>query len=172
MCRILPVEWVTAALQVQEHLASLQPHIAISTGMGKDAFEVEQVADDERLTLIDNLGNLPSSPRAVASVKYATALPWPAIERAVVAAGGPIKASRDAGGFICEQVFLALMQVYRRQGTSRRLLRAGFIHVPNDEFVPSVVSRAVVEAAILGRYSSARWRSDEPTVMLLRRRVL
>jgi pyroglutamyl-peptidase len=70
------------------------------------------------------------------------------IEAAIAGAGGPVEASEDAGGFICNDVFHAVLRRCH-EGLTPGLLRAGFIHVPNDRFVPVPIAQASVNAAVV-----------------------
>jgi pyroglutamyl-peptidase len=162
--RVLPVLWTVAGEELVSLVRSLRPHIVVSLGMAADTFRVEQRADDAQIDATDNHGRRPPSPRAEPTRSFPTRLPVAAIERAIRRAGGAVSPSEDAGGFICGDVFFALMATYRSSAAELGLLRAGFIHVPNDRFVarPGVrpfakgwITQAALDDAVLAAVAAA-----------------
>lgn len=156
--RVLPVLWTVAGNQLVQLIRTLHPHIVISTGMALGTFRVEQRADDAQIDHADNHQHRPAHPRASPTRFRATRLPVAAIEQAIRAAGGNATPSTDAGGFICDNVFLALMDAFYSSSPPMRMFRAGFIHVPNDAFITrsgfvssqqGAIPQSTVNAAIL-----------------------
>lgn len=149
--RVLPVLWDTAPRLLEGWLEELQPHIVIALGMARDCIEVELRATNRRHPdRRDNDGALPVPARAVATNSWPSALPVDAVVRAL-AEDGEVRVSEDTGGFLCEEVFYALMSMREEVLAEKRwpLLRAGFIHVPNDTFVGGEVERNRLENRIL-----------------------
>jgi pyroglutamyl-peptidase len=141
--RVLPVRWDVAAQGLAAAIADVAPHIVLCLGMAADTFRVEQLADDARVPLADEAGVVPSARPATRRIP--TRLPVAAVERAIRAVVGPawVSSSTDAGGFVCNEVFYALVSGYPT------LLRAGFVHTPTHAVVPAEVPEARVGAAIL-----------------------
>lgn len=157
--RELRVVWDQGPTELLQCITSLHPHIVISTGMASDTFRVEQRADDQQLPIADNLQHLPPTVRATPTRFRATRLPIARIEQAIRTAGGPVSPSNSAGGFLCDQVFLTLMDMFYTRGAALGLLRAGFIHTPSNDHVtapgfaspgPTAILQDVVNNAILG----------------------
>jgi pyroglutamyl-peptidase len=140
---VLPVLWDVAAQGLAAAIADVAPHIVLCLGMAEDTFRVEQLADDARLPVADNAGVVPSARPATRRIR--TRLPVAAVEQAIRAVVGParVSSSTDAGGFVCNEVFYALVSGYPA------LLRAGFVHTPTDAVVPAEVPEARVDEAIL-----------------------
>lgn len=176
--RVLPVLWNVAGNQLVQLIRTLHPHIVISTGMAAGTFRVEQQADDAWVDHRDNHRRRPRHPRTSPTRFRATSLPVAAIEQAIRTAGGNATPSTNAGGFICDNVFLALMDAFYSSSLPMRMFRAGFIHVPNDTFItrPGFVSsqqgaipqstvnaaiRAAVEATIAD-LSDAEYQQTQP----------
>jgi pyroglutamyl-peptidase len=149
--RILPVVWNAAPRLLGQYLEEVRPHIAISLGMALDCLEIEtQATNRRRSDRRDNDGVLPIPPRDIATTSLPTALPVDAIVNALADDGG-IQVSDDAGGFLCEEVFFALMSAHAEMQAAARwpFRRAGFIHVPNDRFVANDIERAQLERRIV-----------------------
>lgn len=125
---VLPVVWARAADELTSALEREQPELVVCFGQadGRAHVEIERFAlnfddgSDEagegRRTEID-----PNGP-----VAYRSSLPVDALVDALRAEGIPAAASRDAGGFLCNHVFYALMGVL----AGRTGVRGGFVHVP------------------------------------------
>ncbi|MBK8251553.1 MAG: hypothetical protein IPK82_02665 [Polyangiaceae bacterium] len=157
--RVLHVLWGGGPNELLQHISSVHPHIVISTGMASTTFRVEQRADDQQLPIADNQQNLPPTVRATPTRFRATRLPIARIEQAIRTAGGPVSPSNSAGGFLCDQVFLTLMDLFYTRGAALGLLRAGFIHTPSNDHVaapgfaspgPTAIAQSIVNTAILG----------------------
>lgn len=149
--RVLPVVWDVAPKLISEWIEELRPNIVFALGMARDRLAIETRATNRRHPeRRDNLGALPDPPRAVASRVFPTALPADAIMQ-VLSADGPVEISEDTGAFLCEEVFYAVMAKHAEVQTHRRwpLLRAGFIHVPNDRFITNELARQSLERKIV-----------------------
>lgn len=129
----LPVLWGEGARQLREHL---DPTIgaAISFGMcGRDQIRPERLAinlaDRKRADANDALAPadhlVPDGPAA-----YWTGFHYPELIRALISAGLPTEESWDAGGFLCNEIFYALMDGRARLGAD---FPAGFVHLPHYE---------------------------------------
>jgi len=149
--RVLPVVWNVAPKLITEWIEELRPNIVVALGMARDRIEIETRATNRRHPeRRDNLGALPDPPRATATHVFSTALPAKAIEQAL-SADGPVEISEDAGAFLCEEVFYAVMAKHSEVQTDQRwpLFRAGFIHVPNDRFITNERARQGLESRIV-----------------------
>jgi pyroglutamyl-peptidase len=157
---VLPVLWDVSAKALDKAITSARPHIVVSLGMADETFRVEQLADDQRIDAEDN--NKVNPGARPAKKRLATKLPVDAVEKALIKVVGAarVSQSKDAGGFICNEVFYTLMKGYPK------LLRSGFIHTPSDAVVPQKLKQSVVEdainaalAAIVGDLSPAELKS-------------
>jgi pyroglutamyl-peptidase len=149
--RVLPVLWGKAPRLLEEWLEELRPQVVIALGMARDCIEIEIQATNRRHPeRRDNEGALPVPARAIATNSLPSALPVDAIVRALME-DGEVRVSEDTGGFLCEEVFYALMSRRAEVLAEKRwpLLRAGFIHVPNDRFVVDEVERRRLEGRVL-----------------------
>jgi pyroglutamyl-peptidase len=142
----LPVLWDDSAAQLEATMRSVRPHVVISLGEGDTLFHVEQLADDARIHGDDNRGAY-STHEGSRTATLPTRLPRARIEAAI--GRTLVSPSTNAGGYICNEVFYRLMQLYATPSFRPRLMRAGFIHVPNHTVVPSSISQALVDRAIL-----------------------
>ena len=148
---VLPVSWAHAANELELALELAQPQLVVCFGQadGRAQVEVERFA----LNLDDGTDDAGETRRAeiVAGgpVAYRSALPVDAIVEALRAAGIPATASRDAGGYLCNHVFYALMSVLGGQDG----VRGGFVHVPLlpeqalDRATPTLPLSTLVRAA-------------------------
>lgn len=148
---VLPVVWARAADELGRALERERPELVVCFGQadGRAHVEIERFAlnfDDgtdeageERRGEID-----PGRPAA-----YRSSLRVDGLVDALRAAGIPAAASRDAGGFLCNHVFYALMGAL----AERPGVRGGFVHVPLlpgqalDRAAPTVPLATLVRAA-------------------------
>ena len=84
----------------------------------------------------------------MASVRLPSRLPVRRIEAALREEGVPVEESEDAGGFLCNEVFFALMTACAA-GALPGVRQAGFLHVPSDRFVPETIAQEAVEGAVM-----------------------
>jgi pyroglutamyl-peptidase len=124
---ILPVSYAHAAAALREAVARVEPDVVVCFGQadGRAGITVERVAlnldDTERP---DNDGVVSAQPiRPDGPAAYWSTLPVEGIVAALRAEGIPAAASRDAGGYLCNHVFYALLDL--EPG-----IPAGFVHLP------------------------------------------
>jgi len=127
----LPCVFGRALTELQAALERQRPQLVLALGLaaGRAEMSVERVAinvDDARMP--DNAGASPIDQPVVARAPaaYFSTLPIKAMVHAMRAAGVPAAVSQTAGTFVCNHVFFGLMHLLRR----RRVVRAGFMHVP------------------------------------------
>jgi pyroglutamyl-peptidase len=148
---VLPVVWARAADELTRALERERPELVVCFGQadGRAQVEIERFAlnfDDgtdedgeERRGEIDPRG----------PVAYRSSLPVDALVDALRAVGIPAAASRDAGGFLCNHVFYALMGALAESSG----VRGGFVHVPLlpeqalDRATPTVPLATLLRAA-------------------------
>jgi pyroglutamyl-peptidase len=148
---VLPVVWARAADELVNALEREQPQFVVCFGQadGRAHVAVERFAlnFDEGS---DEEGEARSADISTdGPVAYRSSLPVDAIVDALRADGIPAAASRDAGGFLCNHVFYALMGAL----AGRPGVRGGFVHVPLlpeqalDRAVPTMPLETLVQAA-------------------------
>lgn len=149
--RVLPVVWDAAPRLLEQWIDELRPNIVIALGMARESIEIEVRATNRRQPeRRDNRGALPDPARSIATSEFPAALPAQEIVHEL-SRDGVARISEDAGGFLCEEVFYALMAKRSEIQTTQRwpLLRAGFIHVPNDRFITNEQARLELEKNIV-----------------------
>jgi len=125
---VLPVAWARAADELAGLLEREQPELVVCFGQadGRPQVEVERFA----LNFDEGTDDTGQERRAEivsgGAVAYRSSLPVDAIVDALRAEEIPAAASRDAGGFLCNHVFYALMRTLAQ----RAGVRGGFVHVP------------------------------------------
>lgn len=129
---VLPVSYGRAARELRVAIEERDPEVVVCFGLAADrtAISVERYAHNlDEASTTDNDGSAgsgspidPAGPLALAS-----SLPVNAIVDALRAEEIPVEISRDAGGYLCNHVFYALLH-----GGSR----GGFVHVPPLEVIP------------------------------------
>jgi pyroglutamyl-peptidase len=127
---VLPVSYKRAGGVLREAVRDADPAVVVCFGQaGRDVVSVERFAhnlDDGES--VDNDGAVSSAVIAPhGPVAYASTLPVEEIVAALRAEGIPVKASRDAGGFLCNRVFYLLMRILEQK---RPETTGGFVHVP------------------------------------------
>jgi pyroglutamyl-peptidase len=150
---LLPVAYARAADALRAAVNATEPDVVICFGQadGRTGISVERFAHNlDGAESVDNDGAMstkeidPDGP-----VAYRSTLPVDAIVAALRAAGIPAAASRDAGGFLCNHVFYALMQALEERPGAV----GGFVHVPLlpeqalDKDTPSMPLESLVDAA-------------------------
>lgn len=150
--RLLPCVFGEALESLDAHIADVRPALVISVGQAsrRDKICPERFAfncDSARIP--DNRGNQPKNAPIVPNgpSRYEARLPVANIARALRAAGVPAKVSLSAGRFVCNHVFYGLLH---RMETATPDLRGGFIHVPSQMDVATIVEglRVAIAAAI------------------------
>jgi pyroglutamyl-peptidase len=153
---VLPVAYARGADVLRGAVRAALPEVVISFGQadGRPGISVERFAHNlDSAEPVDNDGLTsdaeidPNGP-----VAYASTLPVAAMIDALREAGIPASESRDAGGFLCNHVFYALMRVLDEEQPDTI---GGFVHVPLlpeqalDRQVPSMTLETLVRAAQL-----------------------
>jgi pyroglutamyl-peptidase len=151
---VLPVAYARAADALRAAVRAAEPDLAICFGQadGRTGISVERFAHNlDSAEPVDNDGR--SSAAEIdpdGPVAYRSTLPVDEIVAALRAEGIPAGESRDAGGFLCNHVFYALMQLLELDASGAR---GGFVHVPLlpeqalDRNTPSMPLESLVEAA-------------------------
>lgn len=142
----LPVQFERAVAALEEALEAERPAAVLSFGVhAEPGFRIELSARNERhYTLPDIDGDLVQDARVEdgAPAMVFSSLPVAAIKQAFDDAGLPAELSEDAGRYLCNAIFYWV---------ARRVMPAGFIHVPAaverlDEVVKAVRLAAQVTA--------------------------
>ena len=129
---LLPVSYARAADELRRAIRGARPDAVICFGQadGRAAITVERFAHNlDEATTTDN-DEAPGSGAAIdpeGPAAYAATLPVDAIVAALRADGIPAAPSRDAGGFLCNHVFYALMRIL---DADLPAAVGGFVHVP------------------------------------------
>jgi pyroglutamyl-peptidase len=149
---VLPVVWARAADELARVFEAARPELVVCFGQadGRAHVEVERFALNFDDGADDEGENRRTEIVAGAPVAYRSSLAVDAVVDALRAEGIPAAASRDAGGFLCNHVFYALMRSLAKQTTGAR---GGFVHVPLlpeqalDRATPTVPLATLVRAA-------------------------
>jgi pyroglutamyl-peptidase len=148
---VLPVVWTRAGDELVLAIEREQPELVVCFGQadGRTQVEIERFA----LNFDDGRDEESETRRAEISadgpVAYRSSFPVDAVVDALRAEGIPAAASRDAGGFLCNHVFYALMHAL----AERTGPRGGFVHVPLlpeqalDRAAPTLPLSTLVHAA-------------------------
>lgn len=131
----LPTSFARATRKLRALIAREQPDIVLCVGLAADraALNVERVAVNLcHARIADNDGKTPVNKPVVAGAPaaYFSTLPVLDIVTALTRAGLRAEMSMSAGTFVCNHVFYSLMHEAAIHRRGRRILRAGFMHVP------------------------------------------
>ncbi|MHB8470851.1 MAG: pyroglutamyl-peptidase I [Gaiellaceae bacterium] len=160
---VLPVSYARAAAALREAVRASAPDVVVCFGQadGRPGLAVERFAlNADEPSNVDAEGA--SSGAAVdpdGPLAYASGLPVDEIVAALRAEGIPAAPSRDAGGFLCNHVFYALMRLLAAE---RPGARGGFVHVPLlpeqalEPAAPSMPLEMLVRAARIAVAVAAR----------------
>jgi pyroglutamyl-peptidase len=147
---VLPVSYARAADALRAAVRAADPDVVVCFGQAdREEISVELFAHNlDGAESEDNDGSVsaaeidPDGP-----VAFRSTLPVDAIVAALRAEDIPAGPSRDAGGFLCNHVFYALMRLLEqeRPGTA-----GGFVHVPAEMPVEQLLRAAhvVVETCV------------------------
>lgn len=128
---VLEVEYGRVGSRLAALGARHAPDIAIHFGLAAEAagFRLERVARNSHAgARADNAGRLPPTERICAGPDIlASSLPLETIARELAAAGLPVEYSDDAGGYLCNTVFV-LSRFHAVEGLKPAM--TGFVHVP------------------------------------------
>lgn len=128
---VLDVEYDLVGPRLSQLGNAFAPDIAIHFGLAAEAsgFRLERVARNSHAgARPDNAGRLPPALRICAGPPtLPSTLPLSAIAAGLATAGLPVEWSDDAGGYLCNTVFV-LSRFHACEGL--RPAMAGFVHVP------------------------------------------
>ncbi|MCG6115555.1 MAG: pyroglutamyl-peptidase I [Mesorhizobium sp.] len=128
---MLDVEYDLVGPRLSQLGASFAPDIAIHFGLAAEAsgFRLERVARNSHAgARPDNAGRLPPFLRICDGPEtLPSTLPLEAIAEALTTAGLPVEWSDDAGGYLCNTVFV-LSRFHACEGFQPAM--SGFVHVP------------------------------------------
>lgn len=152
---VLPVDTRKAPPLLIRRVDSTRPDVVLCLGQAarRTVISIERVA----LNLLDfekpdNAGKkLRDRPIAAdGPAAYFSTLPVREMQRALTRAGIPAELSRDAGAYLCNQVFYVLMHhLAERSGR----IRGGFVHLP---MLPEQAARGASRGASMGLETSLR----------------
>jgi pyroglutamyl-peptidase len=127
---LLPVAYARSADALRAAVDAVEPDVVICFGQadGRTGISVERFAHNlDGADVADNEGATSSAEIDPGGpVAYRSTLPVDEIVAALRAEGIPAAATRDAGGFLCNHVFYALMRALEQ----RPGVAGGFVHVP------------------------------------------
>ncbi len=142
--RRFPVSFRVLAESIEQALAELDPVAVIGLGLwpGEATIRIERIAVNlADFEIPDNDGELlvdQPVERTNATACLAT-LPLREIERALLAAGIPVRLSNSAGTFLCNTTMFSFLRGLEKSG--REGVPCGFIHVPDTpEQVAGMIS--------------------------------
>lgn len=117
VARQLPVVWGAPRVHLEEWIAAYRPVAIFSFGQGgKGSFALETHAVNTRCSIwkgapvLDNLGDCPTTPTILAGgpeFVYAT-LPSSAMVKSLKRKGYPMRVSKNAGQYLCEETLYTL----------------------------------------------------------------
>ncbi|HZR95315.1 MAG TPA: pyroglutamyl-peptidase I [Gaiellaceae bacterium] len=163
---LLPVSYARAAEELRRAVRETQPDVVVCFGQadGRSGISIERFAHNlDEATTTDN-DDAPGSGAPIdpdGPAAYASTLPVDELVEALRADGIPAQPSRDAGGFLCNHVFYALMRALERE---RPTAVGGFVHVPLlpeqalEQDAPSMPLETLVRAARIVVAAAARGR--------------
>jgi len=155
---ILPVEWDTAAELLGRVVDRCQPEVVVSFGQGRQRVEIEVLAHNEKsgselaAGIPDNRGAMPEEREIVAGApgSLPSRLPVVGVLAGLKEAGVDAGTSEDAGRFICNNLFYAMM--YKLADGP---IAGGFVHLPSiykvgpeDQRQLQATVRAVIERTL------------------------
>ncbi|MDO5052127.1 MAG: pyroglutamyl-peptidase I [Pseudoclavibacter sp.] len=147
---LLPVEFGEAGRRLREAIERVRPDLVLATGLdgSADGVRLERLAvnlDDARIP--DNAGVQPVDAPAVPDgpLAHRATLPVKACLLALREAGIPASLSMSAGGFVCNHLFVHLMDALEgMRAADGARVPGGFVHVPGPEVLsPEQVARAL-----------------------------
>jgi pyroglutamyl-peptidase len=140
--RLLPCAYDASVKELIRAIETFRPEALLMTGQAarRAAVSVERFAYNfDNAGARDNAGVLRQAVRISegAPDRLDAAAPINAIVDAIRAAGVPVRASRDAGGFVCNHLYFGALQYL---GGLKRPVPAVFLHLPpTPEQAPSGV---------------------------------
>jgi pyroglutamyl-peptidase len=160
---VLPVDYAEVGPRLSEIGRAFRPDVAVHFGLAQEArgFRLERVARNRfAADRPDNSGAvMPAGPICDGAATFPSTLPLETIRDVLEARGFPTELSDDAGGYLCNMVFL-LSRAHACTGFAPTI--SGFVHVPptcghgslltEDDLVDGVVE--------IVRACTGAWRID------------
>jgi pyroglutamyl-peptidase len=139
VARLLPTEFAASLRMLKAAVRETAPAILLGVGQagGRERLSIERVAinlQDARIP--DNTGAQPIDLPVIAGAPaaYFSTLPVKAMLAALREHGLPASLSHTAGTYVCNHVAYAMLHL----ATTRRGVRAGFMHIP---YLPEQAAR-------------------------------
>ena len=126
----LPVVWGTPMIQLRQLIEKHSPVAVFSFGQGyAGAFAVETVANNRRAAIPDNRGELPELTQISSDGPevYDTTFPFAMVANSLRTRGFPVRISREAGDYLCEETLYSLEHI---RASSKNSPVVAFCHVP------------------------------------------
>ncbi len=131
---IMPVQWGEPTRIIPQQVAVHHPIAILGLGEGHpDQMTVETVAANRAIPVADNAGMLPGSGRLQATGPMEIPARFHLHERWGIVSPVPLKPSRNAGGYLCNEALYAIV--------SSTVPVAGFVHVPPQGDEPDAAYR-------------------------------
>ena len=132
---VLPTEWRAGPDRLARLLDEHDPVVALHFGVSYRArgFVVETRARNERRGIEDACGDVPGNV-CIASggpAEMPATLPTGLIVERLRRKGLPVQLSRDAGGYLCNEILYHSLREARCRGAGCIGARRGFIHIPD-----------------------------------------
>jgi len=141
---LLPVSYARAAVELRGAVRVAEPDVVICFGQASDrtGISVERFAhnlDEATTTDNDSVAGSGTAIDPVGPAAYPSTLPVDEIVAALRADGILAEPSRDAGGFLCNHVFYALMSLLEEE---RPRTIGGFVHLETSMPLETLVRAA------------------------------
>lgn len=150
VARQIPVVWGAPLERLPSWVAQYKPAAVFAFGQGlPGAFTIETQARNRRAPYPDNLGETPKTPDIVdgGPESLAATIDAPKLVKALAAKGHAIKASTDAGRYLCEETLYGLEYLKANHKIDGPVL---FCHVPP---LGSKIRDQVVDAAQVEKFA-------------------
>jgi len=126
----IPVVWSAPARVLHQICADACPEVIISMGEGREGwFDIETVARNTRKERADNNGTFPEGrpviPRGHATLE--ASFDARRLHEKLIRADFPVRVSRDAGGFLCEETLYLLETLKASHSVLKTVV---FVHLP------------------------------------------
>lgn len=151
-CR-LPVAFGLAGERCRALIDALRPDAVLMLGQaaGREAVTPELVARNQRWARIpDNAGASPKGEKVIPAGEDAlfATLPVRAMTEAIQRAGLPGALSCDAGRYVCNDLYYAVLHHLRSSAFTEKPVPAAFVHVPSAATLTPEQTAAALTAAI------------------------
>ena len=129
----------------------------VAFGEGTPVFSIETVADNQRADYADNERKKPSQPRILPNAPEQLITPFPAaaLATALRSRGLPVRVSKEAGNYLCEEMLFNLLQT--RSQAKDQAPTVLFIHTPvmGAKVKMPDGSEGRMDAALLEKFAQA-----------------